>query len=165
MSTYDLPPTIATILQNYQLTEQIITHGPVQTMADVRQIFPYHSPEQMIKCLVVQSHEHEDKSYVVCAIPATCQLNFAKLAQCLSLSLSALSLAKPGQVEAATGFAVGAVSPLGLPEQVNLIIDTCLSQYDTVLCGAGSHRASLVVNYELLMDITQPVVADVIEKM
>ena len=87
-----------------------------------------------------------------------------KSAQCLSLASSFLSLAKPDQVEMATGFAVGAVSPLGLPQQVPLIIDTCLSQHDIVLCGAGSHQASLIVNYELLTHITQPKVADIIEK-
>lgn len=162
MNTIDLPSSVETILQNHQLREQVIVHNPVQTMADVRHLFPNHSPEQMIKCLVVQSHDPRHNSYLVCGIPATCQLNFARLAQCLSLSSGALRLAKPDQVQIATGFPVGAVSPLGLPKQVSLIIDTSLSQYDTVLCGAGSHRASLTINYEHLVAITQSLVADII---
>jgi prolyl-tRNA editing enzyme YbaK/EbsC (Cys-tRNA(Pro) deacylase) len=49
-------------------------------------------------------------------------------------------IAGPGEVEQATGFAPGAVSPFGLPEAVDVLVERTLLGRSTVWAGAGSAR-------------------------
>jgi prolyl-tRNA editing enzyme YbaK/EbsC (Cys-tRNA(Pro) deacylase) len=40
-------------------------------------------------------------------------------------------------VNAATGYAAGLVSPIGLPADVEVLIDTALTEHDVVYCALG----------------------------
>lgn len=48
-----------------------------------------------------------------------------------------LKMADFDQVEQATGYVVGAVPPIALPESVTVLCDSSVASYDTVIIGSG----------------------------
>lgn len=57
------------------------------------------------------------------------------------LGASEVARASPEQVREATGYPVGGVSPLGLPEGVGVVLDRRLGDHDRVWAAAGTPHA------------------------
>ena len=68
--------------------------------------------------------------------------------------VSALERATPDLVRAATGFAIGAVSPVGHPAPVRTLVDPWLTRHDTVWAAAGHPRAVFPTTYAELLRLT-----------
>lgn len=67
-------------------------------------------------------------------------------------------------VRAATGYPIGGVSPVGLPEGLPVYVDAGLARYDVVWAAAGTPHTVFPTTYDQLLRISggQPVdVADV----
>lgn len=64
-------------------------------------------------------------------------------------------------VEAATGFAIGAVSPVGHATPLPVLIDTDLEQYDDIWAAAGSAHAVFKTRYVELIQLSGARPADV----
>jgi prolyl-tRNA editing enzyme YbaK/EbsC (Cys-tRNA(Pro) deacylase) len=95
--------------------------------------------EQIVKSLVFVC----DGRPVVALVPGDRRADPAKIAA--GAEASAARIAKPAEVEEATGFAPGAVAPFPLPNVDRVLIDQNLLGHDTVWVGAGSttHLAAL----------------------
>ena len=48
-----------------------------------------------------------------------------------------LRMAEFDEVEQATGYVIGAVPPIALPENIRVLVDESLSDYDDVIIGSG----------------------------
>ena len=46
-------------------------------------------------------------------------------------------MAEFDEVPAATGYVVGAVPPLALPEHIKILVDNSVKDYETVVIGSG----------------------------
>jgi prolyl-tRNA editing enzyme YbaK/EbsC (Cys-tRNA(Pro) deacylase) len=68
--------------------------------------------------------------------------------------VAALHRATPDVVRAATGFAIGGVSPVGHPAPVRTLVDRWLSRYDNVWAAAGHPRAVFPTTYAELLRLT-----------
>jgi prolyl-tRNA editing enzyme YbaK/EbsC (Cys-tRNA(Pro) deacylase) len=68
--------------------------------------------------------------------------------------VAALHRAPPDVVRAATGFAIGGVSPVGHPAPVRTLVDRWLSRYDNVWAAAGHPRAVFPTTYAELLRLT-----------
>jgi Cys-tRNA(Pro)/Cys-tRNA(Cys) deacylase len=53
------------------------------------------------------------------------------------LSVRKCRMAEFDEVPEATGYVVGAVPPIALPEAVKVLVDSSVSDYDTVVIGSG----------------------------
>lgn len=95
--------------------------------------------EQIVKSLVFVC----DGRHVLALVPGDRRADPAKVAAAADSSKA--RIAKPAEVEAATGFAPGAVAPFPLPNVDRVLIDQSLLGHDTVWVGAGSttHLAAL----------------------
>jgi prolyl-tRNA editing enzyme YbaK/EbsC (Cys-tRNA(Pro) deacylase) len=71
---------------------------------------------------------------------------------------SPVSMAEPATVRAATGFAIGGVAPLGLPDTLPVVMDEDLLRYDTVWAAAGTPRSVFAVAPAALRDVTRATV-------
>lgn len=89
------------------------------------------------------------------------------------VDISALSAALNGarirradadSVRAATGYAIGGVSPVGLPEGLPVLVDRMLSTYDVVWAAAGTPHAVFPTTYDELLRLTGGAPADVRER-
>ena len=88
---------------------------------------------QIVKTMVVVC----DGRAVVALIPGDRRADLGKIAR--AAGAVEARIAKAAEVEAATGFAPGAVAPFPLPLIELVLVDQGLLAYDTVWVGAGSH--------------------------
>jgi prolyl-tRNA editing enzyme YbaK/EbsC (Cys-tRNA(Pro) deacylase) len=68
--------------------------------------------------------------------------------------VAALDRATPELVRAATGFAIGGVSPVGHPAPVRTLVDRWLSRHDTIWAAAGHPRTVFPTTYAELLRLT-----------
>lgn len=90
--------------------------------------------EQIVKSLVFVCDERP----VVVLVPGDRRGDSEKIAR--AAGAAAARVAKPRDVEEATGFAPGAVAPFPLPKVNLVLMDRELLQHPLVWAGAGSHR-------------------------
>ncbi len=64
-----------------------------------------------------------------------------------------LKMADFDQVEQATGYVVGAVPPIALPDDVRVILDDTVNDYDEVIIGSGVLGYALALSRQDLMKI------------
>ena len=62
---------------------------------------------------------------------------------CDALLALAVTPATDDQINAATGFAAGLVCPIGLPPEVEVLVDTALTEQDVVYCALGESGVAL----------------------
>jgi prolyl-tRNA editing enzyme YbaK/EbsC (Cys-tRNA(Pro) deacylase) len=87
---------------------------------------------QIVKSLVFVC----DGKPVVALVPGDRRGDSERIAA--AVEASSAKVAKPAEVEAATGFAPGAVPPFPLPERVVVLIDRTFFRHPIVWAGAGS---------------------------
>lgn len=75
-------------------------------------------------------------------------------------SASSCDRAKPNDIRAATGFAIGGVSPLGHLQPIRCWIDPQLLHFPTVWVAAGTPHHVLEVPSHRLVDVTSGSIAD-----
>ena len=89
---------------------------------------------QIVKSLVFVG----DESVVVALVPGDRRADPDKVAAAVGASTA--RVAKPQEVEDATGFAPGAVPPFPLPDGTLVVMDTAFFTHPLVWAGAGSAR-------------------------
>ena len=58
------------------------------------------------------------------------------------------------QVKSLTGYSIGGVSPLGLPSNIQVFIDTTLSNFDEIWSAAGHPHCVFKSSYSQLLEYT-----------
>ncbi len=64
------------------------------------------------------------------------------------------TMVKADEMQAKTGFVVGAVSPFGLPDNVAVYLDESLKEFDTVYPAAGTTDSAVQVDVDKLEQYT-----------
>ena len=80
------------------------------------------------------------------------------------LSGAIIDKANATGVRIATGFAIGGVAPVGHPELLRTVVDTALSQFETVWAAAGHPHCVFPTTYDELLRITGGEAAEVGEE-
>ena len=106
----------------------------------------------------------EGEEYRLAVIPASERLDVRKAREALEAS-HPLRLATEAEMEADFGaFDIGAIPPLGPMLQAPEVIDRRLLAHERILCTAGDHRHSVLVDPNELSSIAEARVADVCEE-
>jgi Ala-tRNA(Pro) deacylase len=99
--------------------------------------------------------------YRLAVLPASERLDVHKVRELLDAS-SHLRLATEDEMGADFGeFELGAIPPLGSMLPAPEIVDRRLLEHDRVLCNAGDHRHSLLLDPEQLVRACEAQVADI----
>jgi Cys-tRNA(Pro) deacylase len=83
------------------------------------------------------------------------RINYKSLAQYCGVNRKRIRLAKPGQVMALTGYAVGTVPPFGHASSLPTIIEARVTQQDKVYVGGGSDDALMLIETAELLRVTE----------
>lgn len=94
---------------------------------------------------------------VACVVLATNKLDVNGVIRHL-LEVKKASFASAEETIAATGMAIGGVTPFGLPEDLPVWIDSRVMEPEWVILGAGSRTAKVKVDPVVLLDLTSAVV-------
>lgn len=90
------------------------------------------APEQVFKTLVVAV---DGKSLAVGVVPVSALLSMKQIARAAGGKKAAM--ADPAEVQRATGYVLGGVSPLGQKRRLKTFIDQSARNFDTIFVSAG----------------------------
>jgi Cys-tRNA(Pro)/Cys-tRNA(Cys) deacylase len=97
--------------------------------------------ERTIKTLVVDMGH---KGYVMVLMPGDKNIDLKKLAGALSVKRAAM--ADTSTAERLTGYLVGGISPFGTRQDLPVVMEECLLEFDRVAINAGQRGVMLVMD-------------------
>lgn len=149
---------ITQFLDGAQVSYELIEHQPAERAAAEAE-----RAEQPLESAVKTIVLHDRRSRVIAAISAMDRLDLHKLRELLGASRQ-LRLASESEI--ARDFPtleVGAIPPFGPIVPAAEVIDRALLEQPRILCPAGDHRHSLLVDPREVVRITAAQVADIVE--
>ncbi len=114
--------------------------------------------EDSANCVVVVG-KADPPLHAACVVLATTRLDVNGVVR-RRLGTRKASFAPPDDVVAATGMAIGGVTPLALPPGLPLWVDARVMDRERIVLGAGSRNAKVLAAPRLLTELGAEVVAD-----
>lgn len=97
-------------------------------------------PEQVIRSILFRLAETE---FVMVLMAGPQQINWKALRQ--YLGKSRVTMAKPEDVLAVTGYKIGSVSPFGLPSPIRTLVDESVLAQEEISIGSGVHSTTVIM--------------------
>jgi Cys-tRNA(Pro)/Cys-tRNA(Cys) deacylase len=111
---------------------------------------------RVFKTLVVSL---DNKTLAVAVLPVSGMLSMKQVARAAGAKKA--TMAAPADVERATGYVLGGVSPLGQKKRLKTIIDVSAADYDTVYISAGRRGLEIELGPDDLKKLTNAVLAEI----
>ena len=108
------------------------------------------APDQVFKTLVIAV---DGSNLAVAVLPASRQLSMKKAAAALKAKKACM--ADPLDVQRATGYVLGGVSPLGQKKSLNTLIDISATRLDSMFISAGRRGLEVELAPEQLKQLTR----------
>ncbi|WP_086660806.1 Cys-tRNA(Pro) deacylase [Lentzea kentuckyensis] len=112
-------------------------------------------PGRVFKTLVAEV----DGKLAVGVVPVTSQLDLKGLAAALKGKKAKMAVV--ADAERATGYVAGGISPLGQKKRLPVVIDSSVSEFETVFCSAGRRGLEVEIAPAELVRLTNAVVAPI----
>ncbi len=161
MSTGSSPATaraaaIIEFLDGEGIRYEVIEHEPTMSAAAEARATSF-APDQVAKTVVL----HDGRAYVIAAIPSSERLDLRKLRAVLGATRQ-LRLATESEIARDfPSLEVGAAPPFGPMVPAAEVIDRVLLEQDQILCPAGDHNHSALVDPRDVVRITAARIADI----
>ena len=147
---------ITEYLERMGIAHDLVEHEPVMSAA--AEAHAMHYPTDEVAKTIVLTDGYTN---LIAAIPATQRLDLHKLRAVLGASRK-LQLASEEQIARdVPSLEVGAVPPFGPMVPAAEVIDQALLGHERVLCPAGDHRHSVLVDPKDVLRITSARTADI----
>jgi len=147
---------ITDYLEGAGVEYELIEHEPTMSAA-ADAAATRHSPDEVVKSIVLR----DGGAYVIAAIPASQRLDLHKLRQLLGATRQ-LRLATEEEIaHEFPSLEVGAVPPFGPMVPAAEVVDRGVLRAHRVLCPAGDHTHSVLVDPSELVRITAAQTADI----
>ena len=137
---------------------ELVEHESVTSAAAEAHV-AHVPPDRVAKTVLL----HDGSVYVVAAVSAAARLDLHKLRELLGASRE-LRLATEDEIRRDfPTLEVGAVPPFGASVPAAEVIDSALLAYERILCPAGDHRHSVLVDPRDVVRVTAARTADICE--
>jgi prolyl-tRNA editing enzyme YbaK/EbsC (Cys-tRNA(Pro) deacylase) len=137
---------------------ELVEHEPVMSAAEEARVAQL-PPVQVAKTVVLQ----DGRAYVIAAVSAACRLDLGKLRNVLGATRQ-LRLASEAEIaHHFPSLEPGALPPFGPMVPAAAVIDSALLEHERILCPAGDHSHSVLVDPRDVMRITAADTADISE--
>lgn len=103
-------------------------------------------PASVVRSLLFKTSSDD---FVLLAVAGGGKADWAAIRK--QLGVRKLKMADVDQVEAATGYVIGAVPPIALPESLTILLDNNINDYDTVIIGSGVLGYALALSNKALI--------------
>jgi Ala-tRNA(Pro) deacylase len=149
---------IVEFLEGASVAFELLEHDPVMSASAEARIAE-QPPQRVAKTIVL----HDGSAYVIAAVSAADRLDLHKLRELLGASRQ-LRLASEAEIEREfPSLEVGALPPFGPMVPAAEVIDSALAGQRQILCPAGDHRYSVLVDPSDVVRITAAKVAEICE--
>lgn len=137
---------------------ELVEHEPTMS-AGAEASATHRAPQQVAKTVVL----HDGDRYVLAVVPASERLDLHKLRELLGASKS-LRLATESEMRSdLPAVEVGAAPPFGPTPARAEVVDSRLLTEELVLCAAGDHTHSVLIDPRDVVRITDAQTADICE--
>lgn len=109
-------------------------------------------PDQVVRSIVFRIARNE---FVMVLVAGPAQISWPALRE--YMGQSRLTTADKSEVINATGYQVGAVSPLGLPKPMRILVDQSVVQEGEISIGSGERNTTVILKSRDLLDLLNPV--------
>ena len=99
--------------------------------------------------------------FVLCLISGDKRCSLNKLKKITGIN--DISMANAVEVKNQTGFSIGGVSPIGLKNKLDIMIDNKLNRFVNIFAAAGHSKTIFKINFKDLVNITSGKVAEISE--
>ena len=123
----------------------------------------YDVPRNMgTNCLVLEAKRGDKMWYAACLIlaPDMADVNGAIRKQ---LNARKVSFAPKDVALELTSMEYGGVTPIGLPKDWPLLIDSAIMQYETVIAGGGTRNSKLAIKTSCFRALSNVIIANIIK--
>lgn len=103
-------------------------------------------PEQIVRSILFRLSEDE---FVMVLIAGPRQISWPALRD--YIGVSRMTMASREEVQAVTGYELGAVSPFGLPGPMRVLVDESVLEEEVVSIGSGVRNSTVILKSEDLM--------------
>jgi Cys-tRNA(Pro) deacylase len=122
------------------LEHRLFRHpGPVTSLEQAA-VERGQQPEQVVRSIVFRVGEDD---YVMVLVAGKRQVSWRELRR--YLGQSRLTTASEGELLAATGYPIGAVSPFGLAAPMRVLIDESVLSPEEISVGSGERGATVIM--------------------
>ena len=151
---------ITDILDAHGITYRVLPHSEpvftVETAAQQRGVVK----EEMVKAILLRD---KDGRYVMACVTGNARLDLKAVRAHLPKEWKRLHFASAEEILAVTGCVQGAVTPLGLPDDVPVIFDKAIAHCEKVSISSGDPMAGLELDPKDLMRVAGAQLAPIAE--
>jgi len=135
----------------------IHAHEDSRTYADAVDKLPF-PPERMLKTIVFRL---KSGGWVLAACRGQDGLDYKKLAAAFGVKRDEVIRPSPDELKAGLGIEAGAVSPVALRDDVQVVFDTRVNREQSLFTGAGQPDRTLEITLDELVRVTGGRVLDI----
>jgi len=117
------------------------------------------SAAQVFKTLVL-SCSNDKNTLAVAIVPVTHQVNLKSFAK--ALGVKKVQMAQAKQVETATGYVLGGVSPIGQKKRLKSIIDNSARHFESIYVSGGKRGLEIEIKVTDLVNVISAKLAAII---
>jgi Ala-tRNA(Pro) deacylase len=141
-------------LEHNSAPYQVVLHEEVYTAQELAQVL--HTPgRELVKVVIVKA----DDTYWMAVLPASRKIDLQKLTALLKAKT--LTFAKEQEMKALFPEAeIGAMPPFGNLYNMNVCIDSVLTNDEHITFNAGTHYAAIRMKYRDFKRLLRPCVGD-----
>jgi prolyl-tRNA editing enzyme YbaK/EbsC (Cys-tRNA(Pro) deacylase) len=115
--------------------------------------------EEMVKSILLR--EKKKARFVMACVTGDSRLDPKAVRKHLPGEWRRLSFASSEEIQASTGFSLGAVAPLCLPKEIPVIFDVAVAQCKKVNISNGNHMAGLELETQHLINLSRAIIAPI----
>jgi prolyl-tRNA editing enzyme YbaK/EbsC (Cys-tRNA(Pro) deacylase) len=159
-----LPPSIIELLGNWQGTTPVedIWVTPIKPEFADSAIFCVQygvDPDAGANCVIVEAVRGENRKFAACLVPVSCRADINKTAR-KTLDARRISFAPLDEVLQATGMEYGGITPIGLPKDYAILIDSRIAAMERLIIGGGYRKSKLSVPGKALGELPNAIVVE-----
>ena len=145
MTQNNLPP-VSRALTELGVPHRVFRHKtPIKSVEQAARE-RNQSPQQVVRSIVFRIGKGE---YLMALIAGTGQISWQALRK--YLGKSRLTMAKPEEVLAVTGYVRGTVGPFGLKTPLRILVDESVPAQDEISMGSGERNVAIIMRAADLM--------------
>lgn len=110
------------------------------------------NPMDWANCVIVDAARGENRTLAACLIPVNCRADLNHVAR-KNLDARRVSFAPFKKVSTATGMEYGGITPVGLPENYPILIDSRIIAMKRLIVGGGFRKSKLSVPGRALIEL------------